>query len=273
MVFCCCCCCWALFFFFFCFVFLSTWWVLEGRQYIVHNFTMVVGESFRVSRRLVYSVSARLSSGPPAGRPHARLKAGTPREAPTPAPATKTPSPQQRIGAVRWPKQHGEHQPSNYWRGGWGVGWGREGEGRTAPPLEPRVNTEIRRPTRAAKLETGTYHWLCKSMRGPRPPSGTSPGCSGETCSLSEETKAPQRQQLVPPATRHDTAEEACHTPLGRASSGGARCPLCNIVHTPPDLQPQLGARSASEDLARISHDPHFEERGGPKVGKQLSTS
>ena len=93
-------------------------WVLEGRQYIVHKVTMVVGESFRVSKRLVYSVSARLSSGPPGGRPRARLKAGTPREAPTPAPMTKTPSLQQRIGAVRGPKQRGEHQPSNYWRGG-----------------------------------------------------------------------------------------------------------------------------------------------------------
>ena len=72
---------------------------------------MVVGESFRVSRRFVYPVSARLSSGPPGGRPHTRLKAGTPREAPTPAPTTKTPSPQQRIGAVRGPNQRGERHP------------------------------------------------------------------------------------------------------------------------------------------------------------------
>ena len=33
-------------------------------------------------------------------------------------------------------------------------------EGRTAPPVESRVNTKIRRPIRAAKLETGTYHLL-----------------------------------------------------------------------------------------------------------------
>ena len=79
-------------------------------------------------------------------------------------------------------------------------------EGRTAPPLEPRVNTEIRRPTRAMKLEpeltTG-----CESTHESRSVSETPPDCSGETCSLSEETKAPQRQQLVPPATRHDTAK------------------------------------------------------------------
>ena len=72
----------------------------QGGQYIVHKFTMVVGESFQVLKRLVYSVSARLSSGPLGSRPHARLKAGTPGEAPTPAPTTKIPSPQQRIGAV-----------------------------------------------------------------------------------------------------------------------------------------------------------------------------
>ena len=38
----------------------------------------------------VFYLFLRLSSGPPGGRPHARLKAGTPHEAPTPAPTTKT---------------------------------------------------------------------------------------------------------------------------------------------------------------------------------------
>ena len=33
--------------------------------------------------------------------------------------------------------------------------------------------------------------------------------CSGEKCSLSEETKAPQRGQLVPPATRHEHSQES----------------------------------------------------------------
>ena len=96
-------------------------------------------------------------------------------------------------------------------------------------PLEPRVNTEIRRPTRALELEpertTG-----CKSMRGPRPASGTPPDCSGETCSLSEETKAPQQQQLVPPATRHDTAEGAC--PHSRRPCKQWGCPLSSVTHS-----------------------------------------
>ena len=102
-------------------------------------------------------------------------------------------------------------------------------EGRTAPPLEPRVNTEIRRPTRAAKLEP-EHTTGCKS----RSASGTPPDCSGETCSLSEETKAPQRQQLVPPTTRHDTVEEACHTPVGRAKQWG--CPLSSVRSTRTSL-------------------------------------
>ena len=38
----------------------------------------------------VFCLSVRLSSGPSGGRPHARLKAGTPRKTPTPAPSMKT---------------------------------------------------------------------------------------------------------------------------------------------------------------------------------------
>ena len=176
---------------------------------------MVVGESFRVSRRPVYSVLARLSSGPPGGRPHARLKAGTPREAPTPAPTTKTPSPQQRIGAVRGPKRRGEHQPSNYWRGG-----------KNCPALGAPCQHRDSTSHPSSEVGAGTYHWLQVNAWPQAGQWGSLPDCSGETCSLSEETKAPQRQQLLPPATRHDTAEEACHTPVGRASSGGARCRL-----------------------------------------------
>ena len=41
----------------------------------------------------VIYLSTMLSSGPPGGCPHARLKAGMPREALTPAPTTKTPVP------------------------------------------------------------------------------------------------------------------------------------------------------------------------------------
>ena len=166
-----------------------------------------------VERHIVY---VRLSSGPPGGRPHARLKAGTPRKAPIPAPTTETPVP--ATVNRRSTRAEATQRAPTFKLVAWGV--------KTAPPKEPRVNTEIRRPTRTAKLEpertTG-----CESTRGPRPASGTPPDCSGETSSLSEETKAPQQQQLVPPVTRHDTAETACHTPVGRASSGGARCRLC----------------------------------------------
>ena len=41
----------------------------------------------------------------------------------------------------------------------------------------------------------------------------------------------------------------------------------CSSVQTPADLQPQLGSRGASTDMARSNHDPHSEEREGPKEG------
>ena len=57
------------------------------RQQVVRKISLSVEVfwSLWLSERL-----KRLSSGPPGGRPHARLKAGTLREAPTPAPTTKT---------------------------------------------------------------------------------------------------------------------------------------------------------------------------------------
>ena len=65
------------------------------------------------------------------------------------------------IGAVRGPKQRGEHQPSKLW-------WG----GETVPPLEPRTNTERQHPTRGAKLEPEqtTVAIQCSDLR---PDSGT----------------------------------------------------------------------------------------------------
>ena len=39
----------------------------------------------------------------------------------------------------------------------------------------------------------------------------------------------------------------------------------CSSVQTPADLQPQLGTRGASTDMARSNHYPHSEEREGPK--------
>ena len=90
-------------------------------------------------------------------------------------------------------------------------------EGRTAPPLEPRVNTEIRRPTRAAKLEpertTG-----CESTRGPRPASGAlyltaqvrrvhsvkeqRPHSDSNTCLLPRGTTRPRKPATLPSAVQ-----------------------------------------------------------------------
>ena len=169
-----------------------------------------------------------LSSGPPGGRPRARLKAGTPREAPTPAPATGHRPPQQLPDAVRGPKQRGEHQPSNLCV-----------EGRAEPPTEPRVDTEIRRPTRAAERSLG-MSWSqlnagatiphehatgCNSMQIPSSKQDTSwapLGCSGETCSLSEETKS--RTAAATRASCHETRMTGESLPhfLRCVSSGGA---------------------------------------------------
>ena len=70
--------------------------------------TLVVGVAS------VFCLSIRLSSGPPGGHPHARLKAGTPSEAPTPAPTMKTLVPitvNRRSTRAKFAKQHEEHQP------------------------------------------------------------------------------------------------------------------------------------------------------------------
>ena len=113
---------------------------------IYHNGCRVVWSLWLSERHIVF---VRLSSGPPGGRPHALLKAGTPREAPTPAPMTKTPSPQQLIGAARGPKQRGEHQPSNYWRGG-------KNCAALGAPRQLRDSTS--HPS--SEAGAGTYHWL-----------------------------------------------------------------------------------------------------------------
>ena len=119
------------------------------------------------------------------------------------------PSPQQLPDAVQGPKQRGEHQPSNLCV-----------EGRAEPPTEPRVDTEIRRPTRTAERSPG-MSWSqlnagatiphehatgCNSMQIPSSKQDTSwapLGCSGETCSLSEETKS--RTATASRASCHET--------------------------------------------------------------------
>ena len=57
-------------------------------QYLVRRFAVwsKVGPLVCLGGWSIFSCSLGLSSGPPGGRPRARLKAGTPREAPTPAP-------------------------------------------------------------------------------------------------------------------------------------------------------------------------------------------
>ena len=139
-----------------------------------------------------------LSSGPPGGRPRARLKAGTPRH-PHQRRATV---PQQLPDAVRGPKQRGEHQPSNLCV-----------EGRAEPPTEPRIDTEIRRPTGMSwsQLNAGAtipheHTTGCNSMQN-RPASKTPVGLHlaaqvRHVHSVKKRSPA-QQQQLVPPATRH----------------------------------------------------------------------
>ena len=99
------------------------------------------------------------------------------------------------------------------------LAWREELRCTWSPTSTPRFDVPPEQRSWRQEHTTG-----CKSMRGPRPASGTPSDCSGETCSLSEETKAPQRQQLVPPAMRHDTTKGACNTPLSRVSSQGAPC-------------------------------------------------
>ena len=153
------------------------------------KFALVVGVfwSFRRSGRLAsFTVSFRLFSGPPGGRPHARLKVGTPREAPTPAPTTKTPLPTTVNRRIT--------RADAKWRAP------------TFSFISWRV--KLRRPRSPASIprfdvppEQRSWSRNLSRVVNQRMTPGRAVGlhdCSGETCSLSEETKAPQRQQLVP---------------------------------------------------------------------------
>ena len=130
-------------------------------------------------------------------------------------------------------------------------------EGKAEPPPEPRVNAEIRCPTRAAELElnmswlqfnagpsAGTCHWL-QFNAGPSA-RGAPPGCSGETCSLSGETKAPTAT-----ATRafcHEARHNRRSLPhfRRRVSSGGAL--LCPAPITAAFMQ-SAGNHTADLDV------------------------
>ena len=147
------------------------------------------------------------------------------------SPDTRTndgpPSPQQLPDAVRGPKQRGEHQPSNLCV-----------EGRAEPPTEPRVDTEIRRPTRTAERSPG-MSWS-QFNAGAAIPQEHATGCNSmQNCPASKtpvglhlaaqvrhvhsvKKRSPaQQQQLVPPAT--DTHDRRSLPHFHRCvSSGGA---------------------------------------------------
>ena len=81
---------------------------------------MVVEEvgPFSLSRRLVHFCKLGRSSGPPGGRPHARLKAGTPCEAPTPAPTTKHCPHNSDLMQQEGQNNAESTNLQNHWRGG-----------------------------------------------------------------------------------------------------------------------------------------------------------
>ena len=166
-----------------------------------------------------------LSSGPPGGRPRARLKAGMPREAPTPAPTTGHRPHNSYPTSYEGRNNMESTNLQNYWRGG--KSWAAHGA-----PRQHRDSTSHR----AAELEP--KHVLvaiqCRSQfnAGPYPrnmplvaiqcsTSGAPPGCSGETCSLSEETKAPTATATRASChkARHDW--RGLPHPRRRVSSGG----------------------------------------------------
>ena len=106
----------------------------------------------------------------------------------------------------------------NHWYGG--KSWAALGA-----PCQHRDLTSARAANLEPEHATG-----CNSMLGPSgqwdSTSGTPPSCSGETCSLSGKTMAPQWQQLVPPAMRRDATDGACHATTGVYAVGVPCCPF-----------------------------------------------
>ena len=130
-------------------------------QYWVHRFILVVEEvgPFWLSRRLVHFCQLGRSSGPPGGRPHTRLKAGTPREAPTPAPTMKHRPHNSDSTQHEGQNNAGSTNLQNHWRGG--KSWAAPGA-----PRQHRDSTS--HPSSGAGAWTchckarppGTCHWL-----------------------------------------------------------------------------------------------------------------
>ena len=111
---------------------------------------------------------------------------------PDPRTNDESPSPQQPPDAVRGPKQCGEHQPSKP------LAWREKLSRPRSPASAPRFDVPPEQRSWSLNMSwlqfnagpsPGTCHWL-QFNAGPSA-SGVPPCCSGETCSLSGETKAP----------------------------------------------------------------------------------
>ena len=155
--------------------------------------------SLWLSERLnVFYFFVRLSSGPPGGRPHARLKAGTSREAPTPAPASKTPVPTtvNRLSSRAEATRKAPVFKSMARR----VDWAASG----APRQHRKATSHP-----SSRVGAGTYHW-CESTPWPRGRPVGLQDCSGEK---KQKPRRDSNSRLLPRGT--NTAERACHTPVG----------------------------------------------------------
>ena len=122
-------------------------------------------------------------------------------------------------------------------------------EGRAEPPTEPRVDTEIRRPTRTAERSPG-MSWS-QLNAGATMPQEHATGCNSmQNCPASKtpvglhlaaqvrhvhsvKKRGPaQQQQLVPPATRHARpAKPATLSPVCKAVGVPCCRPLCISTH------------------------------------------
>ena len=105
------------------------------------------------------------------------------------SPDTRTndeyPSPQQPLDAVRGPKQRGEHQASKP------SAWREKLRRPRSPVSTPRFDVPSEQRSSGRNSMHAPYPRNMPLVAIQCYTSGAPPGCSGETCSLSEETKAP----------------------------------------------------------------------------------
>ena len=148
------------------------------------------------------------------------------------SPDTRTndgpPSPQQLPDVVRGPKQRGEHQPSKL------SAWREELNRPRSPASTPRFDVPPEQRSWSLNMSWSQFNAgpnprymplvaiQCRTVRQVRLHQWGSPGCSGETCSLSEETKAPTATATRASChkARHD--RRGLPHPRRRISSGGA---------------------------------------------------